>query len=97
MWLFLGLAAIAATVMNIYMFSKGKDSTLWMALGLSFTALTMCAEYHMISSWASSGDWAAIEDVAPTMNQALWVLTIISVVLNLLPIILSKVSRNKKA
>ncbi len=97
MWLALGVAAIAATIMNLYSFSKGKDSSLWMGLGLSFTALTMCAEYHMMAVWAIGGDWAAIEDVAPTMNYALWVLVAISVILNLLPVILGKVSRKKKA
>lgn len=97
MWMVFGLIAIAATIMNLYSFAKGKDCALWMGLGLSFTALTLCAEYHLMSSWAVAGDWAAIEDVVPTMNHALWVLTIISILLNLFPVLMSKLSKNKKA
>lgn len=90
MWIAFGVLAIAATIMNLYQFSKGKNTTLWMGLGLSFTALTMCAEYQVVASWAMSGDWAAIEDVVPTMNHALWILTAISIILNLMPVIMGK-------
>lgn len=95
MWLALGVAAIAATIMNLYSFLKGKDSSVWMGLGLSFTALTMCAEYHMVSTWAAAEEWGAIEDVVPTMNGALWVLVAISVIINLVPAVLRSVSRNR--
>ena len=88
MWLILGVMAIAATFINLYMYKTGKEYKLAMALGLSFTALTLCAEYRAISRWVKSEDWAALLDVVPTMEKLLWVLTIISILLNIAPVFL---------
>lgn len=93
MWMIFGLLAIAATLTNLLLYFTGKDHRLFMALGLSFTALTLCAQYAMIASWAMTQDWSAIEDVAPTMSMALWVLTGISIILNLFPIIWEKLAK----
>ncbi|MEW4305890.1 hypothetical protein [Rossellomorea marisflavi] len=93
MWIIVGLFAIAATVLNLFLYFSGKDHKLAMALGLSFTALTMCAEYSLVSQWVKAGDWAALEDVVPGMEKALWVLVIISILLNTAPMI---VGRGKK-
>lgn len=90
MWILLGLLAIVFTVMNLLHFFSGKDYRVMMALGLSFTAIELCSQYSFIVSWVNKKDWSAIEDVMPTMNNALWVLTIISIGLNLLPIFLEK-------
>lgn len=45
MWLILGIIAIVATFINLYMYKAVKDYKLAIAMGLSFTALTFCAEY----------------------------------------------------
>ncbi len=87
MWLAFGLAAIVFTGIHLVLFFSNKPCKLFMALGLAFTALTLCAEYAQIASWAATQDWSAIEDVAPTMSRALWVLTGASVVMNLTPVI----------
>ncbi|MDX5476226.1 MAG: hypothetical protein LPK00_11890 [Bacillaceae bacterium] len=88
MWLILGVIAIIATIINLYLYKVGKDYKLAMAMGLSFTALTLCAEYSMISMWVEAEDWAAIKDVVPGMERALWFLTIVSILLNITPILL---------
>ncbi|WP_404406301.1 hypothetical protein [Jeotgalibacillus malaysiensis] len=93
MWVILGVIAIAVTFLNLYLYSAGKDYKLVMAMGLSFTALTLCAEYSMVSEWVDSEDWAALMDVVPTMEWALWFLTIVSILLNITPIILEKRSK----
>lgn len=87
MWFFLGLAAIVFTYINLNRFMQGKDHLRYMALGFSFTALTLCAEYHLFSSWALKEDWAAIADVAPSMSKILWILTFISLFLNSIPVL----------
>ncbi len=94
MWVILGLIAIAATFINLYMYTIGKDYKLAMAMGLSFTALTLCAEYSLISMWVEAEDWAALMDVVPGMERALWFLTIVSILLNIAPILLE--FKNKK-
>ncbi|MGK0466880.1 hypothetical protein [Clostridium sp.] len=76
MWLILGVIAIVATFINLYMYKTGKDYKLAMAIGLSFTALTLCSEYSAVSKWVKSEDWSALLDVIPTMEKALWFLTI---------------------
>lgn len=94
MWFTLGLIAITATCINLYMYATGKDYKLAMAMALSFTALTVVADYSMVSSWVKAEDWPALLDVVPAMAAALWVLTIISVLLNITPILLEL--KNKK-
>ncbi|MBM7603052.1 Kef-type K+ transport system membrane component KefB [Metabacillus crassostreae] len=94
MWLILGLIAILATCINFYMYGTGKDYKLAMAMGLSFTALTLVAQYSMVSNWVKVEDWGALLDVVPTMETAFWILTMISILLNITPIILEL--KNKK-
>lgn len=94
MWLILGLIAIVATFINLYMYGTGKDYKLAMVMGLSFTALTLVAAYSMVSDWVKVEDWSALLDVVPTMGIAFWVLTIISILLNITPV-LSEI-KNKK-
>lgn len=90
MWVILGSIAIVLTFINLYMYAAGKDYKLAMALGLSFTALTLCAEYSLVSEWVEVKDWAAIEDVVPGMERALWFLTFVSIILNITPILLER-------
>ena len=90
MWIILGVLAIAATFTNLYLYRAGKDYRLAMAMGLSLTAFTLCAEYSLVSDWVKAEDWAALMDVVPGMERALWVLTIISILLNISPILLER-------
>ena len=63
-----------------------------MAIGLSFTALTLVAEYNMVSNWVDVEDWSALLDVVPTMSTLLWLLTIISILLNIVPAFIESLS-----
>ena len=90
MFLILGIIAIVATVLNLYLYKVGKDYKLAMAMGLSFTALTPVAGYSMISGWVKVKDWAALLDAVPTMTTVLWGLTIVSILLNIIPILLEQ-------
>ncbi|TFE00628.1 hypothetical protein [Jeotgalibacillus salarius] len=94
MWVIFGVIAIVVTFINLYLYAAGKDYKLAMALGLSFTALTLCAEYSVVSDWVEVEDWSALGDVVPGMERALWFLTIASILLNILPIFLER--RGKK-
>ncbi|WP_077624697.1 hypothetical protein [Sediminibacillus massiliensis] len=93
MWVILGVIAIAATLINLYLYKAGKDYKLAMAMGLSFTALTLCAEYSLVSRWVKVEDWAALSDVVPGMERALWFLTIVSILLNMAPLLLKQKSK----
>ncbi|MDZ5710704.1 hypothetical protein [Jeotgalibacillus haloalkalitolerans] len=95
MWVILGVIAIIVTFFNLYLYAAGKDYKLAMAMGLSFTALTLCAEYSMVADWVEAEDWGALMDVVPTMEWALWFLTIVSILLNITPILLEKRSKNR--
>ncbi|MEK5440975.1 hypothetical protein [Fredinandcohnia sp. FSL W7-1320] len=90
MWIIFGVISIIVTFINLYMYTAGKDYKLAMAMGLSFTALTLCAEYSLVSDWVEVKDWAALEDVVPSMERALWFLTIVSIILNIAPILLER-------
>ena len=88
MWIIFGVIAVVATFINLYMYKAGKDYKLAMAIGLSFTALTLCSEYSLVSEWVKAEDWSALLDVVPGMERALWFLTTISILLNIAPIFL---------
>lgn len=88
MWIVFGGVAIVSTFINLYMYKCGKNYKIAMAVGLSFTSLTLCSQYTMISKWIKSNDFTALLDVIPYMETALWFLTIISIVLNIIPIFL---------
>lgn len=94
MWFIFGLIAIIATFLNLYMYKTGKDYKLAMVTGLSFTALTLCAEHSLISNWVKNEDWSALLDVVPTMEKMLWLLTIVSILLNIAPIFLELKTKN---
>jgi len=92
MWLIIGLIAIAATFINLYMYIAGKDYKFAMAMGLSFTALTLCAEYSLVSEWVKKEDWSLLGEI-PNYERALWFLTIVSILLNLAPILLERIGK----
>jgi hypothetical protein len=94
MWIIFGLAAIGATLINLTVFMMEKDYKLTMAIALSLTALTLCAEYSLLNIWVEAKDWGALTDVVPGMSRALWFLTIAAIFLNILPIFLER-KRNK--
>ncbi|RIW30742.1 hypothetical protein D3H55_16595 [Bacillus salacetis] len=93
MWIVFGVIAIAATFINLYLYKAGKDYKLAMAMGLSFTALTICADYSYLTNWVEAEDWAALSDVIPGMARAFWFLTIASILLNVSPIFLERKGR----
>lgn len=97
MWIIFGLLAIGATLFNLYTFSVGKDYRLPMAVALSLTALTVCADYSHLAVWVEAEDWAALADVIPGMGRAWWVLTSISIGLNVLPIFLERAKEKQKS
>ncbi|TCI43515.1 MULTISPECIES: hypothetical protein [unclassified Exiguobacterium] len=96
MWIIFGLLAIAATLFNLYTFSVGRDYKLPMAIALSLTALTLCADYSYLTVWVEAEDWSALADVVPGMGRAWWVLTSISIGLNMLPIFLERSMKKRR-
>ncbi|MEH7226703.1 hypothetical protein V7112_23140 [Bacillus sp. JJ1566] len=90
MWLILGVIATVVTVINLSLYVAGKDYKLAMAMALSFTALTICADYSNLNRWVKVEDWAALSDVIPGMARAFWFLTIVSILLNIAPIFLER-------
>lgn len=90
LFMIFGIIAIVATLINLYMYKAGKDYKHAMAMGLSSTALTLCAEYRLVSVWVEVEDWAALMDVVPGMERALWFLTSVSILLNIAPILFER-------
>lgn len=82
MWVLFGVAAIVFAVWNVMFAVQKKNSEYLRFLSMAFTALTLCAFYHLEAQWVIHHDWSALEDTMPTMSKALWVLTILSILLN---------------
>ena len=56
MWILFGGIAVVFTFINLYIYKAGKSYKLAMAIGLSFTALTLCSVYTMVSEWVKLND-----------------------------------------
>ena len=82
MWLFLGIAAIITAVLNIIWTLNGLDAKWFRFISLSLTALTLCAFYTEVYQWILIKDWSALYDVVPTMSKSLWIITILSIIIN---------------
>lgn len=82
MWLFLGVAAIIAALLNIVCATRNKEAKWFRFISVSLTALTLCAEYSLVEKWVLKEDWSALMDVVPGMSKALWILTIASILIN---------------
>ena len=95
MWIIFGVIAIVATIINLYLYRKGRNYHLAMAIGLSFTALTLVADYNMISYWVVMEDWPSLLDVVPTMSKIFIFLTVGSILLNITPVFLELMNKNK--
>ena len=90
MWIILGVAAIITAILNVVWSIRNKNAHNVKAvnakgfrfISLSLTALTLCAFYSANAKWVINEDWFALMDVVPTMSKALWVLTIVSILIN---------------
>ena len=82
MWLILGVAAVAAAVLNIAWTAGNKDAKWFRFISVSLTAFTLCAEYSLVEKWVLKQDWSALMDVVPGMSKTLWILTAISILIN---------------
>lgn len=86
MWLilvFFGIAAIIFTILNVIFTLRYKKNVKWFRfVGLSLTALTLCASYSIEANWVIDEDWSALADVVPTMSKFFWILTIASIGIN---------------
>lgn len=51
MWLLFGSLAIIFAVLNVIWTLKHKDAKWFRYFSLSFTILTLCAEYNQVSQW----------------------------------------------
>ncbi len=82
MWLFFGSLAIIFAILNVIWTLKHKEAKWFRYFSLSFTILTLCAEYNQVSQWVVNEDWSALLDVVPYMPDSLWALAIASILIN---------------
>ena len=83
MWMLLGLAAIAAAVVNLVMRSMGSEKKYYyMFASLALTAMTVCSFYSDGARRVLAEDWNGLMDIMPTMSKALWVCVIVSILVN---------------
>lgn len=90
MVIILGIAAIIFAVLNIVFTLKKKNTELYRYLSLSFTALTVCAFYSSAARDVAEKDWSALMDTVPTISTALWMLVLISILINSVSLFMGK-------
>lgn len=89
MWLIFGLGSIIFCILNLLSKDKTK-SKYFMFLSLSLAALTLCAFYTDGANRIINEDYSGLIDTFPTISKALWILTLVLIFLNGLPLFISK-------
>jgi hypothetical protein len=82
MWLVFGLLAIIFAILNVIWTLKRKDAKWFRYFSLSFTILTLCAEYSQVNQWVVKEDWDALLDVIPYTADGICDLAIASILIN---------------
>lgn len=82
MWLLFGLIAIISAILNVIWTMRHREGKWFRYISLSFTILTLCAEYSVLNQWIMNEDWSALLDVAPSMSNNLWCLSASSILIN---------------
>ena len=95
MWFIFGVFAIISTIANLFMYFNNRNYTLPMGLALSFTALILTSSLNDISESLMANDFTSLLDVVPTASTALLLLTIASILLNMIPVLLDLKNKNK--
>lgn len=82
MWLFFGTAAIVTALLNVIWTLRHLEAKWFRFSSLAFTVFTICSFYAQAARWVLAEDWSALMDVLPGTSNALWFLSISSVVMN---------------
>ena len=82
MWLFFGTAAIVTALLNVIWTLRHLEAKWFRFSSLAFTVFTICSFYAQAARWVLNEDWSALMDVLPGTSNALWFLSIASVVMN---------------
>ena len=82
MWVLFGVIAIVFAVWNVIFDVQEKKSQYLRFLSMAFTSLTLCAFYHLEAQWVIHHNWSDLEDTMPTLSKVLWILTMLSILLN---------------
>ena len=82
MWFLFGLAAILFAILNVIWTLRHRDAKWFRYFSLSFTILTLCAEYSQVSHWVAREDWSALLDVIPYTSDSICGLAVASILIN---------------
>ncbi|MDO4650043.1 MAG: hypothetical protein Q4B26_15500 [Eubacteriales bacterium] len=82
MWLVFGIAAILLAILNVVWSLQNKNAK-WFRFGsMALTLLTLCAFYSDGAGRVVAEDWGGLMDIMPTMSKALWVCSLLSILIN---------------
>ncbi len=87
MWLIFGAGAVITALLNIMNYKNRAD--IFRFLSLTFTSLTVCAFYADGARRVVREDWSGLMDTMPTLSKTLWILVIISILINSISLIKS--------
>ena len=82
MWMILGIGSIVFAILNLVRAFHDKNAKWFRFASLSLTTLTLCGFYADGADRVVAEDWAGLMDIMPTMSKALWICTIISILIN---------------
>lgn len=94
MWIIFGFGAIISLGLNLVCYVSNKRTDIFRFISISLTALTVCGFYSQSKEWVVKEDWGAMMDVVPTTSTLLWVLVLISILINSISFVKKKVKES---
>lgn len=93
-FIYFGILAIIFAFINLLMAFHKKDYKIYMFLSLSFTIFTICG--FIVDASFKFKDIATLEDVNGYAHGLLWVLTVLSMLINSIPMIIEYLNNKRR-
>lgn len=81
MWIVFAILSVVFTALGLCLL-RGKKAVWASFCAVALTALTMRQEYALVAKWILRKDWAALEDVVPSMFHVATGYVILMLLLN---------------
>lgn len=96
-WLAFGVMAYSIAFLNLLK-ALTKRTEMWelyMFISLAAGLMAMLSQYRLVAQWVKIGDWSALDDVVPFMDDKLMWLVLFGVLLNAIVLVINLRRKHK--
>lgn len=96
-WLAFGIMAHSIAFLNLLkaLTKRIEMWELYMFISLTAGLMAMLSQYRLVAQWVKIGDWSALDDVVPFMDDKLMWLVLFGVLLNAIVLVINLRRKHK--